>query len=229
MVYKKIVNPSLNPLPARLTPRQRAVLDLIVDGLRVLGVAPTLREIRDTLGLRSIGAVQDHLRALERKGVVQRRVRTARGLSVAGSVPFAQVPILGIVPAGVPVEAIETVEGWLSVPSGHLAGKSLFALKVRGDSMKDAAIVEGDLVVVEKTTVVQDGDIIVALIDGEATVKRLDLRGELPILRAANPEYAPLPLANDNWHVLGRVVGLWRDKLPTGSMQLSPMRVRNGD
>lgn len=202
---------------SKLTPRQQAVLDLVVAGLRVVGVPPTLREIRDQLGLRSIGAVQDHIRALERKGMLQRRGRTARGLSVAGSVPSVLVPILGTVPAGVPFEAMETSEGWLSVPSGGSGEKALFALKVRGDSMKDAAIVEDDLVVVEKTTGVQDGDIVVALIDGEATVKRLDLRGEVPTLRAANADYAPLPLANDNWHILGRVVGLWRDKLPTAS------------
>jgi repressor LexA len=187
------------------------VLELIADGLRVFGVAPTLREIRDRLGLRSIGTVQDHVRALELKGVVQRYGRRARGLSVVGFPPSALVPILGTVPAGLPFEAVETTEGWISVGAGRILGKTLFALRVRGDSMRDAAIVNGDVVIVEKTTEAGHGDIVVALIEGDATVKYLALLAESPVLRAANQEYAPLPLVNENWRILGRVVGLWRD------------------
>ncbi len=199
---------------APLTRRQRAVLAAIRELLRASGTAPTLREIRDHLGLRSIGAVQDHVAALGRKGYVRRRRGAARGLMPADEpAPAHLVPVLGRVPAGMPVLADEHVEGWIPVGGPLPEASLLFGLRVSGDSMVGAGILDGDVVIVRQQDEAHPGDLVVARIEDEATVKRLAHRGGRWFLEPENDAYRPIPFDEKPGGICGKVVGVWR-RLP---------------
>ena len=171
---------------------------------------PTYRELCAEFGWRSTGTVRDHLRALVRKGFVQTtgshrniRLREERP-------PIAFVPLLGRVVAGIPVISDESAEGFLAVPAEWTGRDALFALRVAGDSMRDAGILEGDQVVVRRAYSANDGDIVVATLEGETTVKRLRLRGNRAALVAENPKYPPIEVGDADAVVQGVVVGLMR-------------------
>jgi repressor LexA len=189
-----------------LTARQQKLLTFVLDHIRGKGHPPTIREIGRSFGFRSTGTVRDHLRALERKGYL----RTMRGKS-RGLLPqqwLRALPIIGRVPAGGPLLAEENVEGTLDL-SREFGGEKVFALKVHGDSMVEAGICEGDLVVVRAQDHAEAGEIVVALVDGEATVKRFARRAGKPWLQPANPRYEPIAVGGDT-KILGRVIGVIR-------------------
>ena len=196
-----------------LTSRQQKLLTYILDSIRGTGRPPTVREICRSFGYRSTGTARDHLRALETKGHLKKLPGKSRGL-VLHNWPkilrdeFPPMPILGRVPAGSPLLAEENIEGTLDLTE-EFAGQKVFALKVHGDSMIDAGICEGDLVVVRAQDHAEDGQIVVALVDGESTVKRLARRNGKLRLEPANRRYEPIAVAGDT-KILGKVIGVIR-------------------
>jgi repressor LexA len=207
-----------------LTARQRDVLNFIRAFTVRHGVPPTVREIGEKFRVTPRAAF-DHLRALERKGMLQRRAgpgRTARALTLSeaaggrGSVP--SVPILGRIAAGQPILAEENREGELPIAVGALPGpaEDLFALRVRGESMINAHICDGDLVLVRRQDSAQANDIVVALVESdagdEATVKRFQRDGDRVILKPEHPTMSPIVVdpRERQVRILGKVVGLLR-------------------
>jgi repressor LexA len=202
----------------KLTDRQREVLDFIQTFTETHGVPPTVREIGGRFHVTPRAAF-DHLRALERKGFLRRRTsegRTSRALTLA--VPpktTREIPILGRIAAGAPLLAEENRDGAIPLDPTWLGGRSedVFSLRVHGESMINAHIVEGDLVLVRRQEHAQPGDIVVALVDGEATVKRF-ARGDAHavVLRPEHPTMAPIVVreGEQDLRILGKVVGLVR-------------------
>jgi repressor LexA len=205
-----------------LTERQREVLGFIRTFTGRHGVPPTVREIGAKFQVTPRAAF-DHLRALERKGALQRRVsagRTSRALTIAGPATggYHAVPILGRIAAGLPLLAEENREGDLPVAASALpgGGEDVFALRVRGESMIDAHICDGDLVLVRRQESAQPSDIVVALLghggDEEATVKRYFRDGERVVLKPEHPTMAPIVVdpREREVRVLGKVIGVLR-------------------
>jgi repressor LexA len=178
-----------------LTARQQQILDFIRDHQEARGIAPSRAEIQAHFGFASPNAVADHLKALERKGVLQRGAHTARSLVLTDRTlrerPLLEVPIYGTIPAGVPSDQIEEPDGCITVDPETLRlpkGSRVFALKVRGDSMTGAGILSGDIVILEFREP-RDGEVVAALIDGETTLKRFVTRRGKTFLKAENPRY----------------------------------------
>lgn len=175
-----------------LTEKQRAVLDCIRDGIAKTGRPPTYRDIAHELGYEAVGTVQDHIRVLMRKGYLQKDDGVSRGLRPSYQQGAREIPVLGRVPAGNPIEAIQEIQGALPVP-GSMRGE-LFGLRVTGESMIEAGIMDGDLVIVRKQSHAENGDIVVAMIDGEATVKFLEKKNSRLRLLPANPKFKPIEI-----------------------------------
>jgi repressor LexA len=201
----------------RLTERQQEVLGFIQEFSEAHGVPPTVREIGGRFHVTPRAAF-DHLRALERKGYLRRRStegRSSRALTLAVPRSTArEVPILGRIAAGTPLLAEENREGALPLDPAWIGGRGddVFGLRVRGESMINAHIVEGDLVLVRRQDHAQSGDIVVALVDGEATVKRFGRDGRAVLLRPEHPTMAPIVIreGEKDVRILGKVVGLVR-------------------
>src|SRR5215475_9043448 len=197
-----------------LTARQTRLLQLIEDSLRHRGYVPTLQEMAHAMGIASLHGVKRHLVALERKGYIRRFPGRRRALEITQRImPLeGSVPILGRVAAGRPLLAIENQEGVLSLGPALLGKGTHFALQVQGDSMIEAGIQEGDYVVVRQRETADPGEIVVALLGEEATVKRLRKEGQRLLLEAANAAYAPIPLTRQSSlpRILGTVVGVYQ-------------------
>lgn len=203
-----------------LTARQREILSFIRSFTERHGAPPTVREIGERFRF-SPRAAFDHLRALERKGMLQRRVvgrRVSRTLVLTPSVSArrgSDIPVLGRIAAGQPLLAVENREGVLPVRGEWFSGmgQDLFALRVRGDSMVNAHIADGDLVVVRRQESVQPGDIVAALVGDEATVKRFAREGGTIVLKPEHPTMPPIVVepGRADVRVLGKVVGLVRE------------------
>ncbi|HPD16311.1 MAG TPA: transcriptional repressor LexA [Planctomycetota bacterium] len=205
-----------------LTAKQRAILEFIRGETARRGLPPTIREIGARFGLRSTGSVRDYLRALERKGHIGRRRHLSRGIVLAAPVwraPRLQapasrpaIPLVGDIAAGTPQLAIENSADSLALDPALFGGGELFALRVRGDSMRDAGIYEGDHVIVRRQATADNGDIVVALLDDEATVKRFFHEGRRVRLQPENPAFRPLFLTprQAELQLLGKVVGVLR-------------------
>lgn len=218
--------------PAGLTPRQRKVLEVIRDWVERHGYPPSVREIGDAVGLTSTSSVHHQLRTLERKGFLRRDPNRTRAVDVRGPEETAHadgahagtpaddtgsgdlrpapafVPLLGNIAAGGPILAEQAVESVFPLPREIVGEGTLFLLNVRGDSMIEAAITDGDWVVVRQQPVAENGEIVAAMIDGEATVKTFKRRDGHVWLMPANPAYDPIP--GDDATVLGRVVAVLR-------------------
>ncbi len=188
---------------------QKAVFDYIKDVIDEKGVAPSVREIGKAVGLKSTSTVQYNLNALEEAGYIERDPNLKRTIRITNQSSKAyHVPLVGTVTAGVPILAVESIEDYITVPvSGR--GKQLFALRVRGDSMINAAILSGDIVIVESTPVADNGEIVVAMIDDEATVKRFYKENGHFRLQPENDAYEPI--ITDNVVILGKVVTVIRN------------------
>lgn len=178
------------------------------------GESPTVREVQQALGFSAVQSAQQHLESLVGEGKL---ARTERGIELPQMPAPAQlVPLLGRVQAGAPVLAAENIEGYLpasidaSLPGRKRAGQ-LFALRVRGQSMKLAGILEGDVVIVRRQQRCESGDVVVALLGDEATVKTLRLRGTKAELLPANPDFAPIQVRLGELVLLGKVIELRRD------------------
>lgn len=201
--------------PEPLTDRQRDVLDFINAHHRQHGVAPSLREIQAHFGFASPFAVQRHVNALTEKGALRRLDGKARGLLPTAAHPrrgaLAEIPLFGTIPAGLPTETEQEPDSYISVDTMSLGVRpnaKLFALKVRGDSMVNASILDGDLVFLTPKEA-RPNDIVAALIDGESTLKRFLLQRGRAFLRAENPRYPDLLPVNE-LTIQGVMVGLLR-------------------
>ncbi|CAL9567826.1 LexA repressor [Actinosynnema sp. ALI-1.44] len=201
-----------------LPERQQRILVAIRDWVSAHGYSPSTRQIGDAVGLRSSSSVSKHLAALEDKGFLRRSdtmtrpidVRmflTGTGAPTAGS-DSVPVPVVGDIAAGVPIAAEEHVDDVLELPRELTGRGTVFALRVRGDSMVDAAICDGDIVVVKQQPEAHSGQIVAAMIDGEATVKVFRRRGGHVVLEARNPAYQDID--GDGASILGVVVSVLR-------------------
>ena len=204
-----------------LTDRQAIVLDFITAHIDQHGVAPSYREIAEHLGISSTNGVSDHLLALERKGYIERygsgKARSVRLTSKARTHltddRVVGVPVLGRIAAGMPIAAVEDHDLTLMVDSGLLpSGGDVFALIVRGESMIDEGILDGDYVFVKSGPAWRDSDLVAALVDGEATVKRIYRERGAIRLQPSNADMAPIYVRPDvsEFEVLGQIVGLHR-------------------
>ena len=196
-----------------LTTRQKAIYDFLVKTIREKGFAPSIHEIGRQFKIASTNGVSDHLKALERKGYIRRvgkraiEVVNALGKTVLSAT--REVPILGKVPAGKPLFSEENIEGLLTVPDDMGSGK-LFALQVKGDSMIGAGILDGDKVILKQQGTAENGEIVCAVINGEATLKRFFKKDGVITLKAENEKYAPIMVSEGEFRIVGRVVGLLR-------------------
>lgn len=192
----------------QLTERQQQVLEIIRRHVQSNGQAPTVREIAADLGVSSTCTAHKHLAALEKKGLVSKTRYGYRSIELPGEfspqrVRFANVPLVGRVAAGLPLLAAENLDGYLPIPADMAQGEGLFALKVHGDSMKDAGILDGDIIVARQQGTADNGDIVVAMLDEEATVKRFFREPNHIRLQPENSDYAPIISADVQ--VLGKV------------------------
>src|SRR5438477_2408896 len=199
-----------------MTPRQRRILEFIRQTVHDRGYPPTVREIGEAVGLTSSSSVHAQLSNLEKRGLLHRDPTKPRAMELRGAgSPAARgvrVPMVGRIAAGTPVLADENVEDWLVLPSGYAGEDDHFALRVSGDSMIEAGIVDGDVVVVRRQDRADDGDIVAALLPGpaedEATVKRFRRRDGRVDLVPANPTMSPIEMTSGR--LLGRVVAVLR-------------------
>ena len=191
-----------------LPERQRATLEALEAYWHEHGIGPSLGDLASILGI-SRPTAHAHVRALQRKGHIDAQDGVSRSWRSTRCAPI-RVPIIGRVAAGAPTFGVENAEGWITVDDRRGA-EVIFALRVRGDSMTDAGILHGDLVVVRQQETAWDGDIIVALVDDEdATVKKLNRVRDRVHLVPMNPDYEPIIVEEDRVRVLGKVVGVRR-------------------
>ena len=199
---------------ARLTPRQRRILEFISKTVHEHGYPPTVREIGEAVGLTSSSSVHAQIANLERRGLLHKDPTKPRAMTL--SEPRMEgviVPLVGRIAAGTPVMAAEHVEEYLTVPMGFAGGAEHFALRVRGDSMIGAGILDGDVVIVRSGSAAEDGDIVAALLPGpaedEATVKRLKRQKGRVLLVPENAALEPFPM-DPAGRILGTVVAVLR-------------------
>ena len=196
-----------------LTERQKQVLEFIKQYIRTSRYPPTIREIAEHLDV-SVKGAYDHLKALQRKQVIKCNLNRSRTIKLLGDNEVYEeprstsVPILGAVAAGKPLFAEENMEGAVAVPPGILAKGRYFALRVKGDSMRDAGILDGDLTLIRHQSNADNGDIVVALVDEAVALKRFFLEKNRVALRSENPAYPPI--YTQNVRVLGRLQFLLR-------------------
>ena len=203
-----------------LTPRQREVLEIIEQHMQERGYPPSVREIGEAVGLTSPSTVHAHLAALQRRGYLRRDPTKPRAIevrwdpnsdAVVDRRPVRHVPLVGDVAAGTDVLAQENVEELLPLPVDFTGDGDLFMLRVRGDSMIEAGILDGDFVVARQQTTAQNGDVIVAGIPGEeGTVKTFTMTGDRVVLLPANARLGPMEFDPADVRVFGRVVTVMR-------------------
>ena len=197
-----------------LTTRQKSIYDFLSTTIREKGYAPSIPEIGQRFKITSTRGVFDHLKALERKGYIKRvGKRAIEIISPSGrsALPEAkEIPIVGRVQAGAPILADENIEGFLPVASELARGSETFALKVKGDSMIEDSIVEGDLVIIRQQHTAENGDIVCALIGNEATLKRFYRAGNEITLKPANKNYDPIVVLDGEFRVVGKATGVIR-------------------
>jgi repressor LexA len=196
----------------KLTPRQQQVYDFIARTIEGEGFAPTLQEIARHLGVEGNLGVLRHLEALEKKGYLRRKTGQSRGIVLRGRCVSRTLPIVGSVAAGPLTEALEDVEGYLDVDSGLVKGEGSFVLRVSGSSMIDAHICDGDLAVVRPQQTAENGDIVVAMLNGEATLKRFFRESGRVRLQPENATLEAIILApgDGDLAVVGKVTGIIR-------------------
>ena len=223
-------------MPDTLTDRQREILDFITTSIADRGYPPTLREIGEHFGIRSTNGVNDHLKALEKKGHLRRedlKSRAMRPTSLMGEVipferkvPFSnvvpladpsdlvEIPVIGRVAAGQPILAVENVQDTVKIDKVLVGGHTeVFGLRIVGESMIEDGIFDGDYVFVKKTASARTGEIVVAMIEGEATVKRYFPEGDRIRFQPANSNMAPIIVRRADFKqvdIIGVVVGVYR-------------------
>ena len=197
-----------------LSTKEKAVFDYINECIENNGFAPSVRDICEALGIRSTSSVHEYIRRLDEKGYIKKSSGKSRALMIGGAASGEQskmkkVPRLGRVTAGLPILAVENYDGYVDFPGSMARGRSnLFALRVMGESMIEAGILDGDIVVVESRRYADDGDIVVAMIEDEATVKRFFRDNGRIRLQPAN--HTMQPIFSRDVTVLGKVIANFR-------------------
>ncbi|WP_076413361.1 transcriptional repressor LexA [Shewanella sp. UCD-KL12] len=198
-----------------LTPRQAEILELIKRNISDTGMPPTRAEIARRLGFKSANAAEEHLKALAKKGCIEIIPGTSRGIRLTQeSEPEEQgLPLIGQVAAGEPILAQEHIEQHYQVDPNMFRPSADFLLKVRGDSMKDIGILEGDLLAVHKIEQARNGQVIVARVEDDVTVKRFEKKGSIVYLHAENEDYSPIvvDLTSQSLSIEGLAVGVIRN------------------
>jgi len=198
----------------KLTARQLQILELIRQSIEDTGFPPTRAEIADQLGFRSANAAEEHLRALARKGMIEITPGTSRGIRLV--TPAKGLPVIGQVAAGQPILAEQNIEDRIEIEAAIFSPRADFLLRVRGDSMCEAGILDGDLLAVRNTPTAENGDIIVARVDGDVTVKRLKRTRSRYILQLLpeNLHYDPIEvdLREQEFAIEGLYVGVIRTR-----------------
>jgi len=198
----------------KISDKQREILEYIKETILKKGYPPTVREICETVRLKSTSSVHSHLEQLEKNGYIRRDPTKPRTIEIIDDTfnltrrEVVNVPLLGTVAAGAPILAEENIENYFPIPVEMLPNKETFMLNVKGDSMIEAGIFNGDRVIVEQTDVAQNGDIVVALVDDSATVKRFYKEDGHYRLQPENASMEPIIV--EEVQILGRVIGLLR-------------------
>ncbi len=195
----------------KLTKRQEQVLDLIKEHIGETGYPPTRAEIANKLGFRSANAAEEHLKALAKKGAIEMVPGASRGIRLPEP-EFDGIPIVGQVAAGYPILAQENIEDYCQVPNSFFTPSADYFLRVKGLSMKDAGILDGDLLAVHRTTDVHNGQIVVARIGDEVTVKRFQKMKGKVLLLPENEEFSPIEVdaSSEPFEIEGLGVGIIR-------------------
>ena len=194
----------------RTSNKAELIMDYVNEFIQENGYSPSVREIGAAVGLRSTASVSYHLQALQDKGLLQSPGAKGRKRAIVTGARPGQIPVVGVVTAGMPILAVENYEGYIDFPRPsrtHTAG-DLYALRIQGESMIEAGMLDGDLIVVEKSCTAEDGDIIVALVEDEATVKTFYRDGNRFRLQPENSAMEPIYV--DELLVLGKVVACMR-------------------
>lgn len=200
----------------KLTPRQSEILSFIQNVIEESGMPPTRAEIASALGFRSANAAEEHLRALQRKGVIELVPGASRGIQLSSELREQEVlPLVGRVAAGHPILAQENIEGRYRIDMSLFNPRPHYLLRVKGMSMKGAGILDGDLVAVRRTPEVRNGQVVVARLEEEVTVKRYRQEGPVAWLLPENPDFEPIrvDLQEDSMVIEGVVVGVLRNGL----------------
>lgn len=204
-------------MPVYLYPRQREIFEYIKQHIQKVGSSPTLKQIAEAMSLSSLATVSEHLDALEKKGLIERIFGEAKGIriledtnAIYDPVESIEVPIVGYIAAGQPIEAIEDTSRTINIPADYVSkSKRTFVLQVVGDSMIDAHIMDGDQVICEQVSNVENGEIVVAIVDGEfATLKRF--YKEKTRIRLQPENSSMDPIYAENVEIKGRVIGVIR-------------------
>lgn len=198
----------------KLTPRQQQVLDILKESIEVSGYPPTRAEIAKELGFKSPNAAEEHLKALARKGAIEIIPGASRGIRIPQEEGANDegLPIIGRVAAGSPILAQEHVEDHCKLPPNFFKPSADFLLEVHGDSMKDIGIMDGDLVAVHKTETARNGEIVIARVGEEVTIKRLEQKDHKVFLHAENEDFSPIEvdLRAESFAIEGLYVGAIR-------------------
>ncbi|MDE1463917.1 transcriptional repressor LexA [Spartinivicinus poritis] len=196
---------------AKLTARQAEIFQFIKDHIEETGFPPTRAEIARQLGFRSVNAAEEHLKALARKGAIEIIAGTSRGIRIPSETQQG-IPVVGQVAAGFPILAEQNIDNYCQIPASFFKPRADYFLTVKGMSMKDCGILDGDLLAVHKTTDVHNGQIVVARIDDEVTVKRFERKGEVVLLHPENSSFNTIEvnLHSENFTIEGISVGVIR-------------------
>ena len=205
-----------------LTSRQKEILDFIREMIENKGFPPTIREIGEKFKIASTNGVRAILSALSKKGYIRRKPLVSRGIELVQKTKvlfdfgrkedYVAVPLLGRIAAGLPTLAVENIEGSIAVDRSFLPGGDVFSLKVQGESMRDSGIFDGDYVLARAQSIAETGDIVVAVIGEEATVKRYVPQKNRVKLEPANPDFKPIVVdrKSADFRIAGKVIGLLR-------------------
>jgi repressor LexA len=200
------------------------IYDYIIEFIDNEGYPPSVRDICKGTGIRSTSTVHSHLKRLQESGKLDYTAGRRRAISINDDlgkhheafedISIIHLPLVGLITAGAPILAQENIERTLPFPSDFFKNKGdVFVLQVRGDSMEEAAILDGDYVIIQKQSTARLGDYIVALIEDEATVKTLVKIDGKPYLKPENPKYDPIPFYSENCQILGKVIGVFRGNI----------------
>ena len=197
-----------------LTDRQKEVLYFITNYQAEHGSSPTLREISSRIGTAGTAAAMHHLGALEKKGYIQRREGSSRGIVLSQAPPATvSLPVVGRIRAGMLQPAIEDITGYLAVDRSLVKGKSCYFLKVEGDSMVNKGILPGDIAMIRPQQVASNGEVVAVMVDGDATLKQFFKERDRILLQPANPNYDPIIIRPGEGEVtiVGKMIGLFRN------------------
>jgi len=201
-------------MKSKLTDKQHNILEFIEERIVQHGHSPTIREIGEQFGITSTNGVRTHLTALIKKGYLKKRRLISRGLELTRQLAsdIGRVPLVGSVPAGSPIDSVENIEGEIALDLSFVPKGDTFSLRVTGDSMINTGILDGDMVIVHKQAEANRGEIVVAIVNGEATVKRYYPSSGQIRLQPENDDYEPIIVrkSGGEFRIAGKVVGLLR-------------------